>query len=85
MVEPRLRFRDLKRLGIVDNRQSLANWIRHHGFPPGQLTGPNSRTWGETEVQEYLANRPTAPKPAPRRNPQVKGRGRAARSAGLEA
>jgi hypothetical protein len=29
------------------------------------LTGPNSRTWGEAEVQGWLASRPTAPKLIP--------------------
>jgi predicted DNA-binding transcriptional regulator AlpA len=67
----RLRFRDLKARGIVNNRPTLRNWIRDRGFPPGQLTGPNTRTWDEdTEINPWLASRPTAPKPAP----IVKGR-----------
>jgi len=64
-LRKRLRYRDLLALGIVRNRVTLKNWIRDRGFPPGQLTGPNSRTWDEGEVADYLANRPTAPKPAP--------------------
>jgi predicted DNA-binding transcriptional regulator AlpA len=67
----RLRFRDLKARGIVANRATLRNWIRDRGFPPGQLTGPNTRTWDEDiEINPWLASRPTAPKPAP----VVKGR-----------
>jgi hypothetical protein len=67
----RLRFRDLKARGIVNNRVTLKSWIRKHGFPPGQLTGPNTRTWDEdTEINPWLDSRPTAPKPAP----IVKGR-----------
>jgi predicted DNA-binding transcriptional regulator AlpA len=62
MLSQRLRYRDLVERGIVNNRPTLANWIRDRGFPPGQLTGPNSRTWGEDEVQEYLASRPIKPK-----------------------
>jgi hypothetical protein len=66
----RLRFRDLKARGIVNNRPTLQNWIRDRGFPIGQLTGPNSRTWSEEEVQAWIDSRPTAPKLAP----IVKGR-----------
>jgi predicted DNA-binding transcriptional regulator AlpA len=64
-MRKRLRYADLKALGIVNNRPTLANWIKDRGFPRGQLTGPNSRTWDEDEVQRWLDNRPTAPKPAP--------------------
>jgi predicted DNA-binding transcriptional regulator AlpA len=64
-IRRRLRYRDLIALGIVNNRRTLLNWIRDRGFPPGQLTGPNSRTWGEDEVQAWLDSRPTAPKKGP--------------------
>ena len=61
----RLRYRDLKECGIVRNRVTLANWIRKLGFPPGQLTGPNTRTWDEdTEILPWLEGRPTGPKEA---------------------
>ena len=63
-MNKRLRFRDLEALGVVCNRVTLRNWIIHHGFPPGQLTGPNSRTWSEEEVQAWLDRRPTASKKA---------------------
>ncbi len=77
----RLRFSDLVALGIVRNRVTLANWIRDRGFPRGQLTGPNSRTWGEAEVQRWLSSRPSGPKAAP----VVKGpRGRPRKGAGAE-
>jgi predicted DNA-binding transcriptional regulator AlpA len=66
----RLRYRDLLALGIIQNRATLGNWIKDRGFPTGQLTGPNSRTWSADEVEAWLASRPTAPKPAP----IVKGR-----------
>jgi hypothetical protein len=64
-MERRLRYTDLKAKGIVRNRVTLKNWIRDRGFPTGQLTGPNSRTWDEAEVQAWLDSRPTDPKPAP--------------------
>jgi len=66
MLRNRLRFRDLVALGIVATRPTLQNWIRDRSFPPGQLTGPNSRTWGEDEVQQWLDQRPTGKKPTPR-------------------
>ncbi len=69
-MRKRLRFRDLVALGIVQNRVTLSNWIKDRGFPRGSLTGPNSRTWDELEIQEWLDSRPTAPKAAP----IVKGR-----------
>jgi hypothetical protein len=65
MSSKRLRYSDLKARGIVKNRMTLRNWILKYGFPPGQLTGPNTRTWGEDEVDQYVATRPTGPKPTP--------------------
>jgi hypothetical protein len=64
-MQRRLRFVDLVERGIVRNRTTLANWIRDRDFPVGQLTGPNSRTWDEGEIEGYLASRPTASKPLP--------------------
>ena len=64
-MRKRLRYADLRALGVVNNRVTLNNWIRDLGFPRGQLTGPNSRTWGEDEVQAWIAKRPTAPKRTP--------------------
>lgn len=54
-----LRYRDLVERGIVRNRATLGRWIRHQGFPAGVLLGPNSRAWPETEVDAWLARRPT--------------------------
>jgi predicted DNA-binding transcriptional regulator AlpA len=76
-MEQLLRYADLEALGIVNNRATLANWIRDRGFPVGQLIGPNSRSWSETEVKAWIANRPTALKPTPttknRRKPERAG------------
>ena len=78
----RLRYSDLKARGIVKNRVTLSNWQKKHGFPKGQMTGPNTRTWDEeTEVNPWLASRPTAPKPV-LKSP---GRKRKADHAGVEA
>jgi predicted DNA-binding transcriptional regulator AlpA len=70
-MEKRLRFADLVALGIVRNRPTLANWIKTQGFPQGTLTGPNSRTWTESEIRAWHDSRPTAPKPAPARRASV--------------
>ena len=49
-----LRFKDLKALGIVDNRVTLSRRIKDQGFPPGFLLGPNSRAWTEDEIEAHL-------------------------------
>ena len=72
----RLRFNDLQARGIVLNRTTLRNWIRDREFPSGQLTGPNTRTWGEDEVDEYLASRPTGPKAVSPKAVRPRGRPR---------
>lgn len=82
-MRKRLRYADLHELGIVNNRETLGNWIRKRGFPPGQLTGPNSRTWSDIEVQAWLDSRPVAPKPTPKAKNQ--GRPRKNANAGVEA
>lgn len=74
----RLRFNDLVELGIVRNRVTLGNWIRERGFPPGQLLGPNTRTWTENEVQSWLDSRPSTVRTVP---PKGRGRPRKADSA----
>jgi predicted DNA-binding transcriptional regulator AlpA len=84
-MQKRLRYADLERLGVVNNRITLKNWINKRGFPPGQLTGPNSRTWGEAEVQAWLDGRPTARKAAAPIVRGRRGRPRKAAQAGAEA
>jgi predicted DNA-binding transcriptional regulator AlpA len=64
-MRKRLRYCDLVALGIVANRITLRNWIRDRGFPPGLLLGPNTRTWGEDEVEAWIASRPISPKGTP--------------------
>ena len=54
-----LRFRDLKARGIVSNHVTLKRWIAKEGFPPGILLGPNSRAWLESDIEAWLASRPT--------------------------
>lgn len=60
MAQKFLRFADLRERGIVGNRVTLGAWIRARGFPPGILAGPNTRLWLETDIDAWLASRPTA-------------------------
>ena len=59
-MERHLRFSDLKAANIVNNRTTLARWIKKLGFPPGILLGPNSRAWPESEVLAWLERRAQA-------------------------
>jgi predicted DNA-binding transcriptional regulator AlpA len=54
-----LRFRDLKSRGIVSNPVTLARWQANEGFPSGFMLGPNTRVYRESEVEAWLAARPT--------------------------
>jgi hypothetical protein len=63
----KLRYADLKRRGIVNNRATLKNWQKKYGFPLGKLIGPNTRVFDEEEeIDPWLATRPTAPKSTPK-------------------
>jgi predicted DNA-binding transcriptional regulator AlpA len=57
-----LRYADLVARNIVNNRQTLANWIRLQGFPPGIKLSPQARAWTDSSVAEWLAGRPTRSK-----------------------
>jgi prophage regulatory protein len=52
-----LRFADLKRFGVVNNRVTLARWIATQGFPKPLRLGPNSLAWLKSEVEAWLAVR----------------------------
>ena len=54
-----LRFRDLKNCDIVRNHVTLKRWIEQEGFPPGLMLGPNTRVWRESDIEAWLASRPT--------------------------
>jgi predicted DNA-binding transcriptional regulator AlpA len=58
-----LRYPDLVEAGVVANRVTLHRMIKSQGFPPGRLLGLNTRAWTETEVEEWLAARPTVRPP----------------------
>ena len=55
-----LRYADLVKSGIINNRPTLSRWIATEGFPPGRLLGPNSRAWTEDEILKWAEGRPIA-------------------------
>ena len=61
MLDTLLDFGDLKARNIVRNRMTLGRRIKHDGFPPGFLIGPNSRRWYESEVQAWLDRKRGSP------------------------
>lgn len=79
-----LRFRDLKERQIVQSWPQLRRMVREYGFPPGMLLGPNTRAWSEQVVEDWLADRPTAPKPDPRRGDGAATAGNSADEIGRE-
>ena len=62
-IDKLLRYADLKAVGVVNNRVTLARLIKSQGFPPGKLLGQNTRVWPETEVEAWLASRPVEREP----------------------
>ena len=52
-----LRFADLRRLEIVNNRVTLGRWIDTLGFPAGVMLGPNTRAWKAVDVKQWLDQR----------------------------
>jgi predicted DNA-binding transcriptional regulator AlpA len=57
-----LRFPDLIARGLFNSRMTLKRAIDAQGFPPGILITPNARAWDETEIDAWLANRPSGKK-----------------------
>lgn len=57
-----IRFRDLVACGIVGNWMQLHRMMDAEGFPPGYMLSPNVRAWKASEVEAWLAARPTARK-----------------------
>lgn len=58
-----LRFKDLQRLGVVRSWPQLRYMQENYGFPPGLLLGANTRAWRATEIEKWLADRPTGLSP----------------------
>lgn len=49
-----LRYADLVERQIVNNRTTLARWIKDYGFPAGKLLGPNTRAWPDDQIEAWL-------------------------------
>jgi hypothetical protein len=58
MAGTRLRFSDLKKRNIIKTWPTLKRRVEQDGFPPGEMTGPNERSWDEERVDEWLKSRP---------------------------
>jgi predicted DNA-binding transcriptional regulator AlpA len=56
-----LRFKDLQRLGVTASWSGLRNLQDDQNFPLGKLLGPSTRVWVASEVNAWLANRPSEP------------------------
>ena len=57
MNEQVWRFADLQRNNIINNRTTLARWVKRHGFPPGIKLAENTRVWLPAEVIAWLESR----------------------------
>jgi hypothetical protein len=44
-IDELLRFKDLRRLGVVSSWPQLRYMQENYGFPTGLLLGANSRAW----------------------------------------
>jgi hypothetical protein len=60
-VPQHLRFEELRRKGIVNSWPGLRHLQLHEDFPLGKLLGLSTRVWTASEVNAWLANRPTEP------------------------
>ena len=62
-----IRYNDLVARGIVASRMTLWRLINEHGFPEGKLITPNARAWDKSEVDAWIAARPSARKASTRK------------------
>jgi predicted DNA-binding transcriptional regulator AlpA len=53
-LEQHYRFADLQQLRIVNSYDTLTDWVKNRGFPPGKLLTRRARVWTASEVQEWL-------------------------------
>ena len=53
-----VRFRDLRRAGVVTNWPTLLRLIADEDFPVGRYIGPNTRVWAADEIEAWLESRP---------------------------
>ena len=63
-----LRYRDLEEMQLVTSRSQLTHMVRSVAFPKGFQLSPQVRAWRASDIDEWIASRPTT---------QIKPRGRA--------
>jgi hypothetical protein len=56
-----LRFKDLRRLGVVSSWPQLKFMQENYGFPSGFLLGANTRARRAADIDSWLSTRPTEP------------------------
>jgi hypothetical protein len=57
-LDAQVRFKQLKKAGIVENHDQLKVLVEQFGFPEGRWSSPNIRTFTVAEVNEWLKTRP---------------------------
>ena len=57
MAQQYLRFPDLKKRNIVNNRMTLSRWVKAGDFPSGVMLGPRTRAWSEEEIEAWEKRR----------------------------
>jgi predicted DNA-binding transcriptional regulator AlpA len=62
-----VRYRHLHEAGIAASWKSLYELIDKYGFPPGIFISPNVRAWDVSDVERWLAKRPSERKAVPSR------------------
>lgn len=60
-VRKAVRFADLKAAGIINSWAALSYKIKHHGFPAGFKTGPQTRVWWLEDVEAWIKSRAVDP------------------------
>jgi predicted DNA-binding transcriptional regulator AlpA len=62
-LRPILRFSDLKQRKICNNWSTLRRLVDNCDFPRGFLLGPCQRAWYESDVAQWIENRPPYQEP----------------------
>ncbi len=57
MTRTFLRFPDLVEAGLVNNRTTLARWIKSGNFPAPVSLGPNTRAWLVDDIEAWANTR----------------------------
>ena len=58
-----LRYADLERMQLCRSRSQLNHMMAKEGFPTGFLLSSNIRAWKQSEIEDWIASRPTGKVP----------------------